>query len=271
VFVLADTPASNAVWAGSFDGTVYVRDSTSSKQVTWRRISPVLRTDPTLGVIPIYSLAVSPLLGHPILAGSLGVIFRAAPSADGRTWRWERTWHLQAPASANPGSGAITSLMIAPWDPRLVFASVFGSTSSIMVSHDAGRTWSMSAPGLPSALPVQDLAAGDAQTHQIFLTTMGGGVWQRAANGRWRDISAGLPQRHAMPLLAATPTAAGVLYAGTMSQGVYEKQGPNSWRPLGRGLVGPAATVMGLAQTPGPHSALLAGTTSGVFKYVPGS
>lgn len=269
MFVLADTATSSAVWAGSFDGAVYLRGSASGTHVTWRRISPVLLTDPSLGAVAVYSLAVSPLQGHPILAGSLGAIFRAEPSADGRTWRWERVWRRQGSANANLGSGAITSLLIAPWDPRLVFASVFGAAASIMVSHDGGHTWAAVAPGLPSHLPVQDLAAGDARTHQIFLTTMGGGVWQRSADGQWRDISAGLPQHHAMPLLAAAPASAGVLYAGTMSVGVYEKQRSSTWQPLGHGLSGPAATVMGLAQITGPHAVLLAGTTEGVFRYAP--
>jgi hypothetical protein len=99
---------------------------------------------------------------------------------------------------------------------------------------------------------------------------MGGGVWQREADGRWQDISAGLPQRHAMPLLATGPAASGVLYAGTMGLGVYEKQQSAPWRHLGQGLNSSATIVMSLAETPGPHPLLLAGTTHGVYRYKTG-
>ncbi|HWE63718.1 MAG TPA: hypothetical protein VHB98_18545 [Chloroflexota bacterium] len=270
VFVLADTATSQDVWAGSFDGSVYVRESAAGQQAAWRRISPVLLTNPQIGAIPVYSLAVSPQQGHPLLTGSLGAIFRAEPSANGRTWRWQRVWRWQPPAHSNLGDGAITSLVVAPWNAQIVFASVFQATPSVLISHDGGHSWAPDPSGPPAILPSQDLIAGDQQARQVFLTTMGGGVWQREADGRWQDISAGLPQRHAMPLLATGPAASGVLYAGTMGLGVYEKQQSAPWRHLGQGLNSSATIVMSLAETPGPHPLLLAGTTHGVYRYKTG-
>lgn len=290
VFGLAGTANGTTVWAGGFDGVVYMRDATGTG-VIWRRISPVLLTDPSLGPVPIYSLAASPLKGYPLLVGSMGAIFRGDPAAAGRMWNWKRIWQWQEaanPGSGNPpgcfgqcassggssdagsGGGAVTSLLVAPWDQHTIFASLFEANPPVLVSHNDGESWASYAANLPTSLPVQDLAAGDPHTHQIFLTTMGGGVWQCEAGGAWQDISAGLPQRHAMPLLAAQPLSSGVLYAGTMASGAFEKVGNGPWRPLGGGLTGPAATVLSLVETPGARPVLLAATTSGVYRYVPG-
>lgn len=269
LFVLAGSTVNAPQWAGSFDGSVYAREVTG-KSVAWRRISPVLRTDPSMGAVPIYSLAASSVSPGKtaVLTGSLGAIFRGEPNADGRTWQWTQTWRAPQPASvASGGAGAITSLLVAPWDPNLIFASVFEATPAILVSHDAGRTWTSGAAGLPGNLPVQSLAAASLPTQGAYLTTMGGGVWLRGADGHWTDVSAGLPGHHAMAMLAAGP---GTLYAGTMSLGVYEKRGDQAWQPLGHGLNGSAATVMGLVETSGTHPALLAATTQGVYRYAPG-
>jgi hypothetical protein len=264
-----------------------MRTASSSTHVVWQPISPVLLNDPNLGPMAIYSLAVSPLPGHPLLAGSMGTIFSGTSSNGGRTWHWQPVFQWgsttlnvggAAPGcfggcanqgAAGSGSGAITSLLVAPWDPHLIFASLFETSPSMLVSHNGGKTWASGAANLPDNLPAQDLAAGNPRARQIYFTTMGGGVWEQQAGGRWQDISAGLPQRHAMPLLLAPPPSAGVLYAGTMASGVYEKQGTGAWRPLGHGLYGLAATVGGLAETPGPHPVLLAATSSGVYRYQP--
>lgn len=288
VFVLAGGANHAAVWAGGFDGTVYMRDA-SGGRVNWRRISPVLLTDPSLGPVPVYSLAVLPLENHSILAGGMGAISRGEPTGAGGAWRWRRIWQWQGganPGSGNPpgcfgqcsgsgssagatsGGGAVTSLLVAPWDRHLILASLFQTSPPVLVSHD-GQSWASYAANLPPSLPVQDLAAGNSRARQVFLTTMGGGVWQREAGGPWQDISTGLPQRHAMPLVAVGAPPAGVLYAGTMASGVYEKVGNRPWRPLGRGLTGSAATVVGLAETSGARPGLLAATTSGVFRYMP--
>jgi hypothetical protein len=288
IFVLADTPDSPNVWAGSFNGRVYMRTAASSTRVAWQPISPVLLNDPSLGPMPIYSLAVSSLPGHPLLAGSMGAIFSGMSSNGGRTWQWQRvfqwgssTLHVggAAPgcfggcgnqgARGGSGEGAVTSLLVAPWDPHLIFASLFEASPSMLVSHDGGKTWASGAGNLPNNLPAQDLIAGNTQARQIYFTTMGRGVWRQQNGGQWQDISAGLPQHHAMPLLLAPPPSAGVLYAGTMASGVYEKQGAGAWRPLGHGLYGLAASVSGLTETPGAHPVLLAATSAGVYRYQP--
>ena len=54
-----------------------------------------------------------------------------------------------------------------------------------------------------------------------------------------------------------------------MGDGVYVKQGGAAWRRLGRGLLGENNTILAVGIAAGPHPALLAGTASGVFRYVP--
>ncbi len=268
VFALAGTSNGDDTWAGSFDGSVYMRGSIRGK-VTWRRISPTLVSEPSYGAVPVYSLAVLPAQGHPLLAGSLGAIFRGDPIGDGRTWRWHRVWQPTAGTGGRAGGAPVTSLLPAPWNPDQILACVFESSPPVLVSGDDGLHWTPAARNLPALLPVQDLAAGKSPARQVYLTTMGGGVWQRAADGRWHDISLGLPQRHAMQLLVAQATDPVVLYAGTMASGVFERAGESRWRSLGRGLSGPAATVIGLAETPGPLPTLIAATSAGAYRYLP--
>jgi len=148
------------------------------------------------------------------------------------------------------------------------FAGVFGVRPPVLETRDGGQTWRAADAGLPSVLPTQALLAPASRRPRIILTTMGGGVWERSVSGPWRDISAGLPERHAMPLVVLPGSGALALYAGTMGDGVYVKQGSAAWRRLGRGLLGESNTILALGVAAGHHPSLLAGTASGVFRYV---
>jgi hypothetical protein len=260
VFALAGVSGSDLAWAGGLDGAVYARESGGG--IAWRRISPVLNTDPSLGAISVYSLAASPRAGHTLLAGSQGAIFRGVAASGGKGWRWTRVWQ----ADSADRSAAVTSLLVAPWDANLVFASIFEGAATVLVSRDGGWTWDGASHGPPSHLATQSLAPGDPGADQVFLTTMGSGVWRSVANGRWTDISAGLPQRHAMPFLADPSWGAHVYVAGTMGLGVYVKYGTGQWRRLGSGLSGASATVMAFA-TAGSPASLFAATLGGVYRY----
>jgi hypothetical protein len=193
-----------------------------------------------------------------MLAGTFGALYRGGRMGSGWTWQ----------AVAHTGDAAITSIIWVPWDVHRAYAAVFGTRPPVLVSDDDGRTWHPDTRGLPSALPTQALLALATGARQIILSTMGDGVWLRAATGRWRDVSAGLPARHAMPLIAA-PGKQVALYAGTMGFGVYARQGAGPWRRLGRGLSGGAYTVLALAMPSGSHPTLLAGTALGLFRYAP--
>jgi hypothetical protein len=271
IFALSAPGDGRTVLAGAFDGVVYARDSTGS--VRWRPISPPLQTlsadnvvqrgagsnagssSSAAEVAPIFSVAVSPD-GRTALAGSLGTLYRGAKV--GLHWNWQQV-------RAN-GNAAITAILWPPWNAHLVFATIFEQAPPVVVSHDGGQTWHADAAGLPASLPAQALATGTTARHQLFLTTMGGGVWMRSGTRRWRDTSTGLPQRHAMPLITSTRYVE-ALYAGTMGHGVYEKGDGAAWHHLGRGLSGASGIVLSLAETGDPSPVLLAGTANGLFRY----
>lgn len=255
---LAASAADDTVFAGTADGAVYAHDPHPTGP--WRRITPPLG----VGVNPIFSLAVS--VGHrgTVLAGTIGALYRGA--TDGRTWTWRRV--------ARTGDAAVSSIAWSPADARAAVVGVFGVWPPVLATRDGGRTWRAAATGLPGALPTQALLALPAPRPRVLLTTMGGGVWERAADEPWRDISAGLPGRHAMPAVAwpGGGTTA-VVYAGTMGAGVYVKQGDAAWRALGTGLTGVDNTILALGiavvgAPTGSSPALLAGTAHGVFRYV---
>ena len=249
VYALAASSGARTLLAGASDGRVYARSGTAG--AGWRPISPVL------SAYPVFSLAVAPD-GHSAVAGSTGTVYRGQQTGD--AWQWR-------PVHASSGA-AITSIVWTPWDPRLVFATVFDAAPPVLASRDGGRVWRPDAEGLPPSLPTQSLDAGGPATREVVLSTMGGGVWLRAPDGGWHDISAGLPRRHAMPL-AGGPGGTGALFAGTMGNGVYAKQGEANWRPLGRGLQGSSALILSLLAPSATHQMLLAGTAQGLFRYLP--
>ncbi len=150
-----------------------------------------------------------------------------------------------------------------PDHPQRGYASIFGSWPPVLSTTDGGRDWRPDARGLPTTLPTESLLTVEGETTQVWLSTMGNGVWRKSGDGVWRDIDAGLPEHHAMPL---TLGSTGVLYAGTMSNGVYRRQGTSVWRTLGHGLSTGNYIVLSLALVDGAAPSLLAGTASGVLR-----
>lgn len=249
VYALAASSGARTLLAGASDGRVYARSGAAGGG--WQPISPVL------SAYPVFSLAVSPD-GHSAIAGTTGALYRGQQT--GNAWQWR-------PVHASNGA-AITSIVWSSWDPHLVFATVFDATPPVLASQDGGRVWLPDTEGLPPTLPTQSLHAGGPAAREIVLSTMGGGVWLRAPEGKWRDISAGLPRRHAMPL-AGDPGGAGTLFAGTMGAGIYARQGQANWRPLGYGLQGSSALILSILAPSATQQVLLAGTAQGLFRYLP--
>lgn len=241
---LAGVKTGNALFAGDDGGVVYLRPRNEDR---WRAISPALD-----GGNPIFSLAVSSD-GQALLAGTVGVLYRGVPR--GGHWQWQPVAHTD--------QSSVTAIAFTPWNSRQAFASVFGSAPAVLRSDDGGWTWHADTRELPATLPTVALLAGAPGAGQIVLTTMGNGVWQRDADGRWHDISANLPAHHAMPIAA---DSRGTLYAGTMGYGVYMRAPDGSWQRLGHAMSGGQYTSLGLAVAAGPHPVLLAGTALGVYR-----
>lgn len=254
ITALAVDTGGTTLYAGDEDGVVHAAGGILGS-VAWQAASS------PLGGTPIFSLAVAhapPV----ILAGTSGALYRGARGAHG--WQWKRT--------ARTDDASISSIVWFPATGSHVMASVFGVTPPVMASDDDGSTWHAAAGGLPAELPTETLLALDTQPPAVILTTMGGGVWERPAEGSWHDISQGLPERHAMPLVALAGHGPPLLYAGTMGYGIYVKQGTSAWQQLGRGLIGAQNTILALALAGASADAtptLLAATQYGVYRYAP--
>ena len=233
------------LYAGASDGTIYARDAGG----TWRRIVPSLDGN------SVFSLAGVPDAAPTLLAGTSNGIYRITFAA-GR-------WHVGL--VTRTGGSSVTSILVLPWKPRVVYASIFGSSPPVLRSGDSGRRWSSYMQGLPSALPSEQLLAVAALSKSVILSSMGIGVWQITPGHGWSEISAGLPERHAMPL--AVDTRGGVrLYAGTMGSGVYTRAASQPWRRLGNQLVGPAYIDLGLQVAGVGERYLVVATSQGVFR-----
>ncbi len=242
---LAAAPAIHTTFVGTDDGSVYTGSSSGTSG--WLRISPPLSAS------PVFCLAYNAHL-RVLMAGTVDGLYRGEQRGTG--WRWRKV--------ASTGESSVTAIVWTPWDSSRGYASVFGVQPPLLRTEDGGRTWHADARGLPSTLPTQSLLALTRQDQQVWLSTMGGGVWRRSTDGTWRDESNGLPARHAMPLVAAL---SGTLYAGTMGYGVYAKQGPEAWHRVGRELIGGQYIVLSLAWVDQKQAMLVAGTSRGVFRY----
>ena len=233
------------LYAGASDGTLFARDPVNG---AWRRIVR------SLDGSSVFSLACVPGPTPTLLAGTSNGIYRVVHA--GGSWRVTRV--------AGTGGSSVTSILVLPWKPKVIFASIFGSRPPVLRSGDGGLRWHAFMQGLPSSLPSEQLIAVAALSKSVILSSMGVGVWQFTPGHGWSEISAGLPERHAMPLAV---DANGVrLYAGTMGSGVYTRTASSPWRRLGTQLVGPAYIDLGL-QVAGPRGGyLVVGTSQGVYR-----
>ncbi|HVA90075.1 MAG TPA: hypothetical protein VNL71_09545 [Chloroflexota bacterium] len=248
VLALAAGGNPRLLYAADSDGVIRVR----TKQGAWRAIGP----SPAPG--SIFSLAVSDTAPPVVLAGTAGALYRGVQQ--GTRWQWRAVAHTDGSSFA-----AVTWLQ---GGAQSALAAIFGIAPPVLVSHDGGRTWKDGSQGLPDTLPTVAMLHVDTTPATIILSTMGDGVWERAAGGIWREISAGLPERHAMPLVGSAE--GNPLFAGTMGYGVYMKNGANSWQRLGRGLTGPSYIVLSLLHVEGRRPILLAGAGIGVYRYALG-
>lgn len=186
------------------------------------------------------------------------------------SWRIWKSIDAGASWTELPGSettGFITAISVSPADSHTVYAAT--SAGIVLVSNDAGSTWTAAAAtGLP-ARPVTDLrAAADNAQHlwaalggrdstappgHVFVSSNGGATWTAR--------STGLPDAPVQCLLL-DPLNSGTAYVA-LPNGVYATHdGGASWQPPGSGL--PAISVTGL-QFDANHNLLAATFGRGVW------
>lgn len=143
------------------------------------------------------------------------------------------------------GDDVLTTIGIGPAQSDVIFTG--SAQGQVMVSTNAGRTWTEAMKGLPERF-ITSIVVSPSNANQAYLTVSGygsGHVFRTLDGGRnWADISEGLPNIPVNALLIdpLTPTT---LYAGT-DIGVYRSSDDGvSWQNFNNGL--PPVIVTGFS------------------------
>jgi photosystem II stability/assembly factor-like uncharacterized protein len=138
-----------------------------------------------------------------------------------------------------------------------------GTSKGLLVSEDAGQSWSEALPG-PTAQAVFAVAVHPANDQVLFVGTRDG-LWKTEdAGNQWSKVTVGLPDRHVTLAMAFCAYAPYHAYLGTARHGVFHSvDGGHSWVPASQGL--PAAPGDGHIM---PVRSLLVDPANGEVAYV---
>jgi photosystem II stability/assembly factor-like uncharacterized protein len=235
VFALAtDASGPDTVYAGVFNaaetapGGVFRSVDGGS---TWTFLAQ------TAGTIP-QSLAADPNASGVVFMADLGQrIFKTTDG--GVTW----TMVFRGPA-------AVTSIVIDPINPNIVYASTL---AGLLKSANAGASWSLMS-GL-SSKPLWDVAIDPTNHNVLYVATNTSGVWRSPdAGGSWQPTGVLPPVPYSV---VVDPSPAHTIFVGT-SEGVWtSSDSASSWQPTA--LTDRTAQSI----TIGPGGILYAGTTAG--------
>ncbi|MBF6589801.1 MAG: hypothetical protein IVW57_04625, partial [Ktedonobacterales bacterium] len=119
-----------------------------------------------------------------------------------------------------------------PSNPRRIYLST--EQGEILISQDAGQSWSASHQGLPPATPISALEVLPGGTRLLAGTSVG--AYRSSDSGRtWQSAGAGIPAKSIVDAVRALPD--GTLLAGTANNGVYVlTPGGTTWVPAAAGL-----------------------------------
>ncbi len=166
----------------------------------------------------------------------------------GRSWR--------PLTAAHPRMGKITSLLVDPHDPAILYA---GSWQRAYRSDDRGITWRGIFEGMVLDSEVFSLVPGPGGEGELWASTCGWVYRSRNRGGRWQRHTNGLAERRTPSFEALTT---GRLLAGTVA-GVYSSDDRGaSWRKRG-----PKVAVNVIAAHPSrPELVLIGSEGSGVWR-----
>ncbi|MDH3524757.1 MAG: hypothetical protein OES32_14330 [Acidobacteriota bacterium] len=162
--------------------------------------------------------------------------------------------------AAHPGMGKITSLLVDPWNPDILYA---GSWRRPYRSDDRGVSWRGIFDGMALDSEVFSLVPGPGGEGELWASTCGWVYRSRDRGGRWQRYSNGLPERRTPSFEAL---ANGRLLAGTVA-GVYSSDDRGaSWSRRS-----PEVAVNVIAAHPGrPDLVLFGSEGSGVWRSTDG-
>jgi photosystem II stability/assembly factor-like uncharacterized protein len=241
--------ASGAVYLGTADGHVFVKDNSGKPWELRGRIGN--RTD----------AVVSRLV--PALNQS-GVVYAAIwyqqPGAGGGVFRSDdgaRTWKL-----VGLPNEAVRALEITPSPTRVILA---GTRSGVFRSTDEGNTWERITPVDDAELRNVDSLAVDPRDLNVIYTGTYHLPWKTTDGGKtWKSVTAGLIDDSDIMSLRVDATNPERVFLSACS-GIYrsENQG-GQWSKL-QGIPYAARRTQAIVQDPQNPQTLYAGTTEGLW------
>jgi hypothetical protein len=138
--------------------------------------------------------------------------------------------HWTASNTGLPSPPSLTSLVLAPSNPSVLYAGTSGS--GVFTSTDGGGHWTAASNGLPSSpggatvASISALAVDSSAPGTVFAAlgstnglTLPGAVFKSTDGGQsWAVVSTGLPPGSVITTLALNPSDSSTLYAGRSEQ-----------------------------------------------------
>jgi len=209
--------------------------------------------------------------------------------------------------STGPNGGMLMNFFFHPTKKNLVFASGWGSASSLYRSRDGGRSWERAIEGvvfamihpsepdvivggwgsiyrstdagdswqlladLPFGENTSDMELDPKNPSVLYALTDSSKVYKSTDGGRtWADRSKGLPDGCLYGSMEVDPTNGNIVYVNLSNGEVYKtKNGAASWKEASTGLALDQPSTCALAIDPKDPSVLYAGGRP-IFKTVNG-
>ncbi|GJI94015.1 hypothetical protein RugamoR57_07330 [Duganella caerulea] len=205
--------------------------------------------------------------GSVALRGDVDAVFGATAALVPATPIW--------PEAAQPDNFDATVIAIVPNNPARIYAGT--ETGEILVSADAGMTWTDSSAGLPftkinphdanevaTLAPIRAIAIDPVNVHVMYAATYRNGVFRSADAGlNWAAASNGLTCMHVLTVVL-DPLASAIAYAGTADGQVFRSaDGANNWATASAGLPGGGMNAIAIVINPAVPTTLYVGILGG--------
>jgi photosystem II stability/assembly factor-like uncharacterized protein len=183
----------------------------------------------------LFDVEVNPQIPDTVFAGSSRGISRSVDA--GETWQ-----------TLGQGLDFILSMSVDPDDPETIYVGGSGETSRVLVSHDAGHSWTERNGGLPAASVLALLA--DGPTGALFCAPQGLGVYRSDDGGEnWTPTNNAAFGSNDVTVLVSVPQI-NAIFAGTSGRGfIVTLDGGVNWFASNTGLP-PDASISSIVVDP---------------------
>lgn len=240
----------NTFFLGTADGQIFV---SANAGANWERLVPGLNRRHLV----VDNLVFDPRNPDIIYAGAWelksnkGWLFRTRDV--GKTWQM---------LPLTPHDSAIRAIAIAPSNSDIM---AVGISEGVLLSTDAGDTWTRITRGYRNLYNVESLAFDPLDSNMLYVGTWRLG-WKTPDLGRtWEPIHQGMHWDSDMFSVLVNPKDPDILYASACT-GVYKSvNGGRLWAKLTKGPTGEARRTRILEFSPDDPQVVYAGTTLGLF------